>query len=381
MKPRLIAFLNSYRGSISGGDIRFVEIARRMKKVEKIVITPSIGRKMLKSEGLNARYFITSKEVGSRNILISHFERILKALFLDIEIHDGDILYSTSDFLPDVLPIFVLKLKNRNAKWIAMVHHRYGKPWMRKGNTAGNWLGYFSQQISFWLIKKQANSIFVYDSPEGAEIQKYFENASKKTFAVENGVDFKSINNEPEQDKRYAASFAAELRESKGVLDLIRIWRVVCEEQKEFELVIAGSGEKRLENKMKDLIKDFGLTDNLTMLGYVPHNDIFKILKMSKLFVFPSFEEGWGIAICEAMACGLPVVAWDLPVYRGIFPKGMIRIPPGNINEFAYEILNLLKNETFYDRISKDAFKTASKYDWDKIAERELELLKETLKN
>ena len=38
-------------------------------------------------------------------------------------------------------------------------------------------------------------------------------------------------------------------------------------------------------------------------------------MKSSKLFIFPSYEEGWGISITEAMACGLAVVCYDLKAY------------------------------------------------------------------
>ena len=44
--------------------------------------------------------------------------------------------------------------------------------------------------------------------------------------------------------------------------------------------------------------------------------DALSVVKSVLVFVFPSHEEGWGIAICEAMACGLAVVAYDLPAYE-----------------------------------------------------------------
>lgn len=65
----------------------------------------------------------------------------------------------------------------------------------------------------------------------------------------------------------------------------------------------------------------------------------------SKVFIHPSHEEGFGVAPLEAQACGLPVVAWNLPVYQEVFPKGMIKVEMGDIKRFADKVLDLLNNK------------------------------------
>jgi len=68
----------------------------------------------------------------------------------------------------------------------------------------------------------------------------------------------------------------------------------------------------------------------------------FQVLKSSKIFILPSYNESWALVVCEAMACGLPVVAYDLPVFEEVYKKGMILIPIGDIDKFAGAILKLL---------------------------------------
>lgn len=66
---------------------------------------------------------------------------------------------------------------------------------------------------------------------------------------------------------------------------------------------------------------DLFMDNHITMLESVPDDYLYSLLKSSKVFVFPSHEEGWGIAVCEAMAAGLPIVAYDLAPFREFFPR------------------------------------------------------------
>jgi glycosyltransferase involved in cell wall biosynthesis len=103
-------------------------------------------------------------------------------------------------------------------------------------------------------------------------------------------------------------------------------------------------------------------------------------LAKSKIFFFPSNEEGWAIAICEAMACGLPVVAWDLPVYKTLYPKGVVRVPIGDFQEFSNSVLELLTDKNHYEEVAKNSREIVSTYDWDNISIREGEIFQNLLK-
>jgi len=366
MKRKLIAFMNAYTQGISGGDVCFIEIAKRLDGYNKIVVTSLLGKKLCKSKGLTANYLITTKEQQFKKVISTYIKRILKALSLKIDISAGDILYSTSDFLPDVIPAFVRKISKREVKWIQKVFHLI---------SPDRIVPYYAQKISFLFIKYFADLIIVDNDILRRDL--IAQGFSKERVVVNHlGINLKYFQSLTVSSKTgYDAVFLGRLHPSKGIFDLIKIWKIVIKNKPELKLGIIGSGDVKITKKFKEEILKEGLQDSMDLLGYLEDNEAFSVLKKSKIFVFPTREEGFGLAVAEAMACGLPVVAWDLPVFKEVFPKGMLRIPMGEFEKFAKSILELVKNENLYKKLTTEAKEIIQHFDWNVVAERELNLI------
>ncbi len=369
-RRRLFAFMNSYSQGKSGGDICFIEVAKKINKFDKTVVTSLLGKELCETKGLKADYLITTKEQNFKNVIPTYFKRIIKAFLLKLKIENEDILYSTSDFLPDVLPAFCQKMRNKKVYWIQKIFHLI---------PSNRLIPHHAQKASFFLIKLFADLIIA-------------DNCLLKEDLVRQGFDgdrievnypgidasyFKSI--KAVEDKSSEATFLGRLHPSKGIFDLVEIWKLVCVKKPKAKLAIIGSGNETTKEELKKKIERTKLEHNVNVLDYLESNEAFGIVKSSKVFIFPSHEEGFGIAILEAMACGLPVVAYDLPVYQEVFPKGMIKVEMGNIKKFADEVLNLLDNKKFYNEISEEAINNAASYDWDEVAERECGLMEKVI--
>jgi hypothetical protein len=81
-------------------------------------------------------------------------------------------------------------------------------------------------------------------------------------------------------------------------------------------------------------------------------------------------KEGWAIPINEAMACGLPVVAWNYSFYHDIYEKRIKYVPFGHFNGFAKSIEKLLTNDKLYMKESHDARECSRPYSWESVARR-----------
>jgi glycosyltransferase involved in cell wall biosynthesis len=95
----------------------------------------------------------------------------------------------------------------------------------------------------------------------------------------------------------------------KGQWHLIRAFKEVLKELKDAKLIIVGAGGMKIF--LQSLIKKLDLNDNVTLYG--PTLNPYRLMARSDVFVFPSIKEGFGIALVEALACGLTVISSDCP--------------------------------------------------------------------
>jgi glycosyltransferase involved in cell wall biosynthesis len=377
-KIEMIAFLNAYSEGLTGSDLRFVEIANRINKerdAKLTIVTSKLGKELCETRGLKATFNVTSNEEKLGNIPLIYFKRIFSALIRRFEINVDTVLYATSDFLPDVFPIYLLKLKNKRGKWVQLIHHIQKSSTAREGKRFSvNLLGFLSQRLSFALLKKCSDMIIVVNPVIKKQLLNEGFNG-KKVFVNYNGVDLKKIRDIKSSNVVYDCVFLGRLNVSKGLFDLVKVWSYVVAKNINAKLAIIGKGGSQIEKQLRNYISDMQLKKNIDLCGFLDDVGTFGTLKSAKVFLFPSYEEGFGIAILEAMACGLPVVAYDLPVYRKIFGDKLITVPLGRTDLLSESVVFLLENPPVASSMGKEGVALANCYDWSKIAQREILLI------
>ena len=128
---------------------------------------------------------------------------------------------------------------------------------------------------------------------------------------------------------------------------------------------MGGETEVIKESKKLNLPITFFKPNN----GFLSAKDYYSKIKESYILFAPSHEEGWGIAVGEAMAAGLPVVAYDLSAYQKIYTDSYKAVECFNHDMFATAIIETLDNSDAFTDLKSKGLLTASKYDWDTIAE------------
>ena len=142
----------------------------------------------------------------------------------------------------------------------------------------------------------------------------------------------------------------------KGFDRLIQAWKLIQErdEFKDWHLDIFGQGE--WHDMLQKMINDFGLEQTVRINR--PTNQIGDEYAKSSLIVMTSNYEGFGMVLVEAMACGVPAVAFDCKCG----PKDIIRqgengllVADGDIEGLAEAMMRLMKDETLRKRLSENA--------------------------
>lgn len=178
------------------------------------------------------------------------------------------------------------------------------------------------------------------------------------------------------EGKRYDAVFVGRHDREKGIMDLVEIWSLVARRRPGAQLVMVGSCNPINNAILTDQIARFGMEKNITLAGMVEEEEKFLIMKSSRLCLFPSYMEGWGIVPQEALACGLPVLVYDLPVYRenirdceAVFP-----VPVGDIPAMAGMAVSILAEDSF-EQYERSGPLGVSQFRWDAVARREFDIL------
>ncbi len=361
MSKTIYAFMNAYTQGKSGGDIAFIEIFKRIKNRNLFVITSYLGKKLCIDSKLKANFILTTKERKFKNIFAIYIQRVLKALFLRIKICSRDILYATSDALPDTFPIFILKLRNKRVKWVQKIFHLI---------PAERSISHYSQAISLFLIKRFADLIIVDNNLLKEELERNgFQ--KNKLFINHLGVDLHFLSKIKPAKEKYDAVFMARLHPSKGIFDLVEIWEKVVTKLPHAKLAVIGKGDESTLIKLKKKVRLAKLQNNIVLLGYLEDKKAFSIIKSGRLFIFPSQEEGFGLVLAEALACGIPVIAYDLPIYRDIFVKLITVVPRFNIALFADKANKILEAEKEKVAINDSGNIFGKELSWNACVKRE----------
>ena len=94
---------------------------------------------------------------------------------------------------------------------------------------------------------------------------------------------------------------------------------------------------------IKNLIKELGLDGRVLITGYLNDSDKLSALSSSDLFILPSYGENFGLAVVEAMACGLPVIISDqVGIFRDVHIAGAGLVIPCDANEIAIAIMKII---------------------------------------
>jgi len=237
-----------------------------------------------------------------------------------------------------------------------------------------------------WWANKKADNIIVPSNFTKEELIELYHTKEEKIKVIYEGYDKEKFNLNKNQAKinqlleKYKIEkpyflFIGRLVKKKNITNLIKAYSKLF--NSEFKtslpkLVLIGSPgfnykETALEiEKIKQLIYQ---------IGYIPADELTHFYHGAEAFIFPSFYEGFGLPVLEAMACGIPVIASKTGSIPEISNEAALYFDPNKIEEIISALKTFLIDQNLKHQLRKKGLKNIEKYSWEKCAQETIKIL------
>ena len=298
-------------------------------------------------------------------ILISYLFRSFYALRYIKEFNNYNLIYLSSDFIPDVLPIFIHKIfLKKKFKLISSVFHLYEGLLTRKSSLIYNYIGFKCQRFSFMIIRTVSDKTMVINNDVKNKLINKFSFDTNKVFLNYPGIDIIKTKKKYKKEKYFL--YVGRIAKTKGIDDLVHIIENLKKiYQITYNLKLVGSGDPEYLKELNIKIKKLDISNQIEFLGFVEDFKKFELLEGCLAMIMPSHEEGFSIIIGEALGVGVPVIAWDLEIYKEVYENNLFYSKSFDNLEMSKKIYDLIINKSLRESKIENGVNFVKKYNWD----------------
>lgn len=164
----------------------------------------------------------------------------------------------------------------------------------------------------------------------------------------------------------------------KNLGALIKVMAQINKAEQGLQLILVGK-EDYFYNRLKDKVRQAGLSETVLFPGFVPDEDLGCLYRQAAAYVFPSLYEGFGLPPLEAMQHGCPVISSDRASMPEILGKAALYFDPESQDSMCGAIQAMRQDEDFRNRMIGKGFVQASKYNWNNCAQDTLRTYRDAI--
>ncbi|MDE2389332.1 MAG: glycosyltransferase family 4 protein, partial [Betaproteobacteria bacterium] len=180
--------------------------------------------------------------------------------------------------------------------------------------------------------------------------------------AIEVGADAQWKKESVRQNKPLRLVYVGRLAKSKGVFEIIEALRILCNRDKNIQLIIAGSGPE--EARLHACVEDLRLDNYIHFVGTVFGEEKKRVWEQADLFIFPTYHEGLPYTLLESMATRTPPVVSPVGAIPDVIQDGIhgVFVTPGNPDELATVIERLDNDRALICRMGEASRQRVESY-------------------
>ncbi|MBW7960121.1 hypothetical protein B6D29_01380 [Microgenomates bacterium UTCPR1] len=298
---------------------------------------------------------------------VVHGRFLWSQIFLPLRLYfkkDIDIFFSPAHYLPRFCPVpSVVTIHD-------LSYINYPKDFLKKDLfQLKNWTKY---------SVKQARKIIAVSKTTKKDVMKNYQVPDDKVVVVYNGGVSTSYTLTPSLKDNNVNNpyllYVGTLQPRKNITTLILAFNEIKKIFPEFKLTIAGK-KGWLFNEIFKLIDELGLETDVYFTDYVTDNQLSYLYKNAFCFVLPSFYEGFGIPVLEAMSFDCPVIASFSSSLPEIGGDACLYFDPKNPLNLVEKIKTLIENNKLRSDLIKKGRARVRQFSWDKCGEETLKII------
>lgn len=237
------------------------------------------------------------------------------------------------------------------------------------------------RMVFFSSVKKAAKVIAVSKNTK-SDVIKHFKIKENKIEVIYEGVDeqFKTRDEIPPTPfvkggvTKPFIFYTGVWRNHKNLVGLVKAFGILRNKYKlNYQLVLGGK-EDPYYPEVREAWEKLGIGGDIIRTGFINQEDLPLFYNAAKVFVIPSFYEGFGLIGLEAMACGTPVVSSNKTSLPEVLGDAAIYFNPNNPEEMAEKMRLVLMDKKLYNEMREKGFRQIRKYSWEKMGEETMEI-------
>jgi len=249
-------------------------------------------------------------------------------------------------------------------------------------NPDKNWLIYKSKQFIgrfvFWQVANSSRAIIVPTDFTKNEVLERYRLSSEKVIRTYEAAELKTTGSDayPLPSANFIL-FVGQQSDYKNARGLAAAHQSLLKKYPDLYLVLAGKIDSPAQ-KNQVYFKKLGYK-NIIFTGFVSDDQLNWLYQHTKVYVFPSFMEGFGLMGLEAMLQGAPVASSDATCLPEVYGEAAAYFDPAKPEEIASTIEQIMTDEQLRSRLVASGYEQVKKYSWKRMAEQTLDVYNQAL--
>lgn len=363
MKFLVINWRDIKNPEAGGAEIHLHEIFKRIAKDgHQITLVTSKYKGCKKEENIDGIRVI---RVGTK---FTFFTSVFFYYIAKLRHYDFGFVVDDISKIPIFSPLYVRK------PLIAIIHHIHGKTLFKE---LPFYIAIFASLCErlIPLIYRKTPIITVSESTKKELILKGLPKNNIEI--IYNGINHNLFKPGTKSEKPLII-YVGRVKRYKQLEDLIKAFKIIKDNGKNIELIIAGKGDHHKE--LEELVKKLNIDSNsVKIYRNITEQQKIDILQKGWIYVTTSIKEGWGLSIIEANACGTPAIAYKTPGLQDSIKNGQtgFLVKYGDIRELANTIERVLSSTELRKKLMHNTTAWAKNFDWNKSSKNFFTLCKQ----